>query len=384
MPHRRPVRTALLVLLLLAPPAALGEGPRLVAAGLANPRGVALLPDGGLLVAEAGDGDHEGAGRHSGRLLVLRDLDGDGRMHGPGERRALLDGQLSYNGLRVFGTGRDEVGGLGDVALGPGGEALFTRDDPFEGYAADGDHREIGVAALPLAGGPARLLARRPATVNGLVWDEARGRIFAVESGSNRLLEIAPDGAARVVAAFGPLAHGQQAVPAGLALDPRDGTLVVALFSGVLYDWGGGRLAFLPGDAKVVRVDPASGAVRDEVVGLTTAVDVAVDERGTLYVLELTTAWPTARMPQGFDLHDPGAPPDPGGYRRRSGRLTAHPPDGGPPVVLARGLDAPTNLTWAEGALYLSTGQGTPGRPVLGPDGVFPIDGKVWRLEPPR
>lgn len=388
--RRRPHLPLVVLLALLGPAAAQAGLPavaagaelELLAAGLANPRGVALLPDGGLLVAEAGTGDHDGAGRRSGRLLVLRDGNGDGRLDGPGERRVLLDGQLSYNGLTVFGTGRDEVGGLGDVLLA-GDEAWFTKDDPFAGYAADGDHRDLGVGVVPLAGGPARLAAKRPATVNGLARDARTGRLYAAESGSNRLLELRPDGTARVVAAFGPLAHGQQAVPAGLALDPTTGELLVALFSGVIYDYGGDRLSYWPGDAKVVRVDPESGLVADEIAGLTTAVDVAVDERGTVYALELATAWPAARMPPGFDLTDPDGPPDAGGYPRFSGRLTAHPADGAP-VVLVRGLDAPTHLTWADGALYVSTGQGTPGRPIVAPDGPTRIDGRVWRLEPRR
>ncbi len=133
----------------------------------------------------------------------------------------------------------------------------------------------------------------------------------------------------------------------------------------------------------MVRVDPISGRQTVEVEGLTTAVDVATDEAGNLYVLELTTVWPSTRLPQGFDLFRQDAPPDPGGYQRYTGRLRMYPPQGRP-LKLAEGLDAPTNLTYADGAVYLSTGQGTPGRLVLGPDGVRPIAGELYRLQVPK
>lgn len=361
----------------------------LLAADLANPRGVAQLPDGALLLAEAGDGDHLGDGRHSGRLSLWRDRDGDGRF-APDERRVLLAGALSYNGLAVFNTGRDEVGGLGDVALGPDGVLYFTKDDPFEGYVADGDRRDLGVAALPLAGGAPRTLALRPATVNALAWDPQRGVLYAAESGANRIVALTPDGAVRRVADLAPLAHGQQAVPAGLALDPRDGTLLVALFSGVLYDHGapGERLAYMPGDAAVVRVDPDSGRQRPVATGLTTAVDVAVDAAGNVYVAELASGRPTARLPRDFDLHAADAPPVAGGYPRHTGRVSVIPADGGPRRVLLAGVDAPTNLAYArldgEGVLYISAGQGTPGRPIPrwsgAPAGSPRIHGLLYRL----
>ena len=71
----------------------------------------------------------------------------------------------------------------------------------------------------------------------------------------------------------------------------------------------------MPGDAKVLRVDPGAGEVRDEITGLTTAVDVAVDELGNIYVAEMTTHWPTNLVNQEFDLFDRDGPP---GSRRLS------------------------------------------------------------------
>lgn len=357
----------------------------LVADDLANPRGAAVLPNGDLILAEAGTGRHEGPGRFTGRLLRLVDRDGDGRWLGADERNTLLSGQISYNGRSVFGTDRDEVGGLGGVALGPGDLVLFTKDDPFEGYLADGTQKDIAVAAVRLEGGEAVPIAHRPTTLNAVTWDPEREEIFVVESGANRLVAVTMRGDARVVTRFQPLAHGQQAVPSGMALDPTTGDLLVALFSGVRYDFPtpGDRQTFVPGAAKIVRVDPATGVVRDEITGLTTAVDAAVGRDGTIYALELTSGPPTPRLPAGYDLDARDGPPHAGGYARFAGRLLAVGPNG-ERRVLAAGLDAPTNLTLTDEALYLSTGQGTPGRAIPGPGGTGRIRGQLWRVPLPQ
>jgi len=55
--------------------------------------------------------------------------------------------------------------------------------------------------------------------------------------------------------------------------------------------------------------------------------------------------------------------------------------DGSQPVVLVRGLDAPTNITLgSDGGLYVSTGQGTPGRPIPGLSGPEAIVGEVIHI----
>jgi hypothetical protein len=94
----------------------------------------------------------------------------------------------------------------------------------------------------------------------------------------------------------------------------------------------------------------------------------------------MTSAF-TEPFPIGFDFYDPDAPPVHGGYQRFSGKVTLYPADDGSPRVLADGLDTPTNITLGpDGALYVSTGQGTPGRPIPGPDGPTWIVGEVFRI----
>jgi hypothetical protein len=55
-----------------------------VAIGLQNPRGVAVLPNGSLLVGEAGAGQNDPV-RYTGRVSVFTDKNGDGNYDDPGE-----------------------------------------------------------------------------------------------------------------------------------------------------------------------------------------------------------------------------------------------------------------------------------------------------------
>ncbi|MEQ9033124.1 MAG: hypothetical protein RLP44_30685, partial [Aggregatilineales bacterium] len=162
--------------------------------------------------------------------------------------------------------------------------------------------------------------------------------------------------------------------------DPLTGDMLVTLFSGQLWDYYGSILSFVPGASKVIRINPETGDYSDEITGLTTAVDIATDDNGNRYVVEMTTVWATPTMSHDFDLYDPNALPDAGGYARFTGRVTLFPADHSEPVVLADGLDQPTNVTYHDGMLYISTGQGTPGRPIWGEHGLTQIVGELYTI----
>lgn len=354
---------------------------------LENPRGVEVDAQGGLIVAEAGYGeDAEAPILRTGRLTRFLDIDGDGSYGGEGETERWLDNMYSFNSVNKYETGRDEVSGPSDVLIHEDGRVYLSFDG---GIDQSGGH--FVLFELDANGTVLREMPQH-SNMTGIGFSPGRRSIYATQSTLNQLIEIDLEtGRGREIAAFDDLHSGQQAVPAGLAVSP-DGGVLVALFSGVAKAEGeacrfvpeamcdGRYLPLVPTDAKVVRVDPETGAVTDEVTGLTAAVDVAVDGEGNVFVVEMA-ADHAQLFHQGVDLFAPNLPALHGGYIRFSGKVTMHPPDGGEPRILAEGLDQPTNITAAPGGvLYVSTGQGTPGRPIPGPEGRTVIIGEVIRI----
>jgi sugar lactone lactonase YvrE len=339
---------------------------------LDNPRGVAFGPAGELFVAEAGTGKQTvDPTLMTGKLTKFTDYNGDGDFDGEGEAERWFSHFPTYNAEHFTNSVRDEVGGPSDLLVRRDGHLYLSVDGGFDRQA---------LYEISPEGRVGRTLADR-SNMNGIAFDLDQERIYAVESTYNRLIEATLDGELRDIVVFPLLDSSQQAVPAGLTVDPRTGEVLVALFSGAVFDIESGDvILFIPGDAKVVRVDSETGQFTDEITGLTTAVDVAMDKVGNVFVVEMTSDF-VDPFPMGFDFFDHDAPPIHGGYRRFSGRVTLYPADGSPPRVLADGLDTPTNITLGpDGALYVSTGQGTPGRPIPGPDGPTKIVGEVIRI----
>ena len=343
-----------------------------ILSGLDNPRGIAIVQASQLLVAEAGTGYFSvDPARWTGKLTQFSDRNGDGDFDDEAEAERWFSHLPTYNALRTYGTGRDEVGGPADVLQHRDGRVFLS---------VDGGPHEIALYVISPDRAMGRSLAGRT-NMNGIAFDRQQSKLFAVESGTNTLIEISFQAKIREIVSFPLLDSGQQAVPAGLTVDPRTGEVLVALFSGRVTDEETGEtIPFVGGDAKIVRVDPQSGRVTDQITGLTTAVDVAIDEAGNIFVVEMASAYADV-LPNMFDLFDVSASPLHGGYLRFSGRLTLYPAGGALPRVLADGLDSPTNITLGpDGALYLSTGQGTPGRPIPGPQGPTAIVGEILRI----
>ena len=339
---------------------------------LENPRGIVVYENGDLLVTEAGTGLRSvDPTLWSGKLTRFSDLNGDGDFNDEAEAEPWFSHFPSYNALSTYATGGDEVGGPVDVLRHSDGRVFLS---------VDGGPDEIALHVISPDRFVGRTLADR-ANMNGIAFDRDQARLYAVESGTNTLIEISFQAEIREIVSFPPLNSGQQAVPAGLSVDPRTGDVLVALFSGrVVDDETGETIPFISGESKIVRVNPETGRVTDEITGLTTTVDVAIDLAGNLYVVEMASAY-ADNLPRSYDLFDESASAVHGGYLRYSGRLTLFPASGAPPLIIADGLDAPTNVTLGpEGALYLSTGQGTPGRSIPGPNGPRIIVGEVLRI----
>jgi hypothetical protein len=356
-----------------------------IAHDLNNPRGIAVLPDKSLIVIEAGTGrDRPIAVEKSGRILHLQDQNQDGDYDDDGEHSILLEQQASYNSLPLFGTYHDEVFGLGDIVLLDDGRLFFTKDDPFFERARNSPEElkifNGATGIYELRDNRTPLLIDASATINALVFVPEDELFYMLESGYNQLSSVNLEGEARVLTAFPALAHLQQPVPAGIAYDPQTGDLLIALFSGFVHNYFGIDLSYMPGDARIMRFDPDTRSLSDAITGLTTAIDVAVDEQGNIFVVELTTKWPPALMPLEFDLYNPDSPPDPGGYGRFSGRVTMYPANGAAAIILAEGLDTPTHITYAEGRLYVSSGLGTPGRQVYGAESIHSIEGIIYLI----
>ncbi len=352
------------------------QGPLIetVLTGLSNPRGVVVLSDGSLMVAEAGTGKNTvDPQKWSGKLTHFHDTNNDGDYSDEGERTVWFQHLPTYNALSEYSTWRDEVSGAGD---------LLHHTDGHLYLSVDGGHDRIGLYEIS----PYKRMGRNLSALSnmtGIAFSRDHSQIYVAESTANALSVITiADGVGLKVAQFGALASGQQSVPTGVAVDPRNGDLLVALFTGSLVV-DGETIAFVPGDSVIVRVDPENGAIEDAVLGLTTAIDVAVDGDGNIYVVEMTSG-PADPIEPTHDLFDPDQPARHGGYLRFTGRVTRYAPDGSEAYLLAEGLDMPTNITLVSPAeLYISTGQGTPNRPIPGPDGPTTIVGEVIRITLP-
>lgn len=344
-----------------------------VATGLQNPRGVAVLPNGRLIVAQAGTGfvsDNERD--QTGKLSLLVDLNTDGDYEDAGEKITLFDRLPGYNILYQFNPGRDEIVGAGDVLVLDDGRIFYTLDDNFEVLSiveVSPDFERVGN------------FIERDGSLNSIAYDASRNVMIVAESTSNAVSVFSMEGELLDTVFMPLLAHNQQPVPSGVAIDPLTGDILVTLFSGQLWDYYGTILSFMPGDSKVIQLNPDTGEFTDEITDLTTAIDIAIDEVGNRYVVEMTTVWATPTLDHSFDLYDPDGPPDAGGYARFTGRVSMYPADNSAPVILADGLDQPTNITYHAGVLYISTGQGTPGRPIWGENGLTHITGELYTID---
>ena len=289
-----------------------------VAEGLYFPAGMALLPDGGLLIAEAG-----GHGERSAGISLLTPAGDLGR---------LISGlPNSYS--------RDNLISAPVVALTPDGATILV------GLAGSQLYSLPSAAARALPDEPFGPLDLQPRQTGGgnvfllhpfdIAFDPS-GAPLVTDSAGNGLVSENPDGSLRYWQRFAALDNPQhgggrlEALPTGLAR--HNDAFYVTLFGGCPHVPNSGELVALDDD----------GRQRTIVDGLNMPVDVALDAAGALWLLEFASDAPTDHCFAGLQRQE------------ASGRLSRISPQGAQETVL-EGLRFPTAvLPRPDGGLYIT------------------------------
>lgn len=301
---------------------------RVVVEGLLGPVGMALLPDGGLLVAEEGTG---GRDESAGVTLITPD----------GEIGRFLSGLPSSRDA-------GDLAGVPLVHLSPGGDTLYVGNFG-QGHLwtlplTPSQQAGLALPDIPLT--PDDLLpAMRPLNNVRLVnpfdmtFDRA-GVPVVTDASGNGVAKQTADDATRFFHRFAELPNPArpgdfvEAVPTGIerVAGEAGDEYYVTLTGGCPYPAGSGRLVAID-EARNERV------VLDD---LNMPIDVALGPDGTLWLLEF------ARFTPGASCFDGS------GYNVETGRLSRVLPDGSVETVLDS-LNFPgAVLPLPDGSLYIS------------------------------
>lgn len=338
---------AFATVLAVAAPASAGYIATTIATNLNNPRGLAFGPDGALYIAESGVPGTSGPSTIIRGTTSFYSTTGSITRYAGGAQERIVTGLPSLGspttneaaGPQDIAFGADGTGyvvvGLGanpavrTTDLAPGGAGLgqiysFTGPGGVSGFA--------DVAAFELANNP----AGGPIDSNPFHLAATGGGLLATDAGGNSLLRINPDGSVSLVMSLPGRDIGggfpSDAVPTGVAVGP-DGNYYVGELTG---------FPFTPGAARIYRVTPA-GEVTVSYEGFTTITDIAFDEEGDLYVLQLD--------------NDGLARPGVGGSLIRVGA------DGTRHTIYSDGLITPTGLAIGpDGAFYIANFSAAAGR----------------------
>jgi hypothetical protein len=366
MDSRPVLLPALMAIALLTAAAQAGASTvEVIAQGLDNPRGLGFAANGDLYVAEAGSG---GTGRCRpspdgqpvdvcyGETGALTRIDTSGEKP---PRRVLRNlPSMAAAGGFAAASGPVDVAFAGPnafVVMGWGGDPSLRRGlGPKSQLLGTLLFATPNGVAFPVSDIAANELRNNPegsridSNPYGVLVLENR-RIVAdaganalVESRSMDLLQPSRD---RTFAVLPPTAFGTEPVPTTMAKGPG-GDLYVGLLTGA---------PFFQGSSTIYRVSRDGEEITPYLTGLTAVVDIAFDDDGTLYVVEIASGL----------VPGPGADPGVG-----NGRLLRKPKNGSVEVVLD-GLVFPAGVAVGrDGEVYLSN------------FGIFPGDGQILRITP--
>jgi len=262
-------------------------GMTVVASGLTNPRGFTWGPDGDLYVALAGSGGENKATEEAPTTQAIGPYLGGSTaavaMIENGCPVAVATGLPSTRDALGGVLGVDDVAFLGGelyAAVDGGGPVHGNPDQPAGVYRINIDEGSYELVADFSAWMRATPVANPPPDLDPdagayrMVADEEAGALWVVEPNNGQVVSVTPDG---TITRIADLSAGHP-VPAAIAAAPEGGVYIGNLTT----------VPFPDGAAKVVHVS-ADGTVEDVWTGLTTVVDVAVDEDGMLYALEMST-----------------------------------------------------------------------------------------------
>jgi DNA-binding beta-propeller fold protein YncE len=329
-----------------------------LAGGLDNPRGLAVTPDGKVLVAEAGTGGNGAC------LPSPENPDGQVCL---GDTGTVVE--VTPAGLRRV------ISGLPSVAAKKGRNAIGPSDvwlaDPGTALVSMGlvnetpRRKELGPLGASLGtvrsyhlsdgSGVSSLVADTSAWEDRVNPDGGRrdsnpiavlglddGRVAVVDAGGNRLLAVDRQGAISLLAVF-PLQ--EVAAPPGSGFSPTARlkvesvpTSVVRGPDGALYVGELSGFPFVRGAARIWRLVPGQQPTV-YATGFTNIIDLAFDRQGRLYVLEISKT----------GLRSPD----------KTGSLLRVEPDGTRTELLPTQLSAPGGMAFAPDGTLLITNRTT-------------------------
>ena len=261
-------------------------GMTVVASGLTNPRGFTWDDNGSLYVALAGSGGVNEATEEAPTTQAIGPFLG-----GPTAAVAMIEDGCPTAVVTGLPSTRDALGGIlgaddvaflgGDlyVAVDGGGPVHGNPDQPSGVYRVgeDGDAELVADFSAWMRENP---VDHPPADDDPdagayrMVADEDAGALWVVEPNNGQVVSVTPDGEITRIA---DLSEGHP-VPSAIAAAPEGGVYIGNLTA----------VPFPDGAAKVIHV-AEDGTTHDVWTGLTTVVDVAVGDDGTLYALEMST-----------------------------------------------------------------------------------------------